>query len=84
MLALRDYQGVKLIAQCRKMRQWVEAGSMNRLEIVETCAASERETETAHWLDRTAYLLPSRYFHFYLFKERCTGGTCWLPEGFAH
>ena len=28
------------------------------------------------------YLRPNRYFRFYLFKERETNTTCWLPEGF--
>jgi hypothetical protein len=53
---------------------------MYRLDIVETSERTEQETSC---LDRTAYLLPTRYFHFYLFRERSTQGTCWLPEGFT-
>jgi hypothetical protein len=53
---------------------------MNRLEQIETCELTEQGPT---WFDRSAYLIPTRYFHFYLFKERRTGGTCWLPEGFT-
>jgi len=32
--------------------------------------------------DRLDYLRPNRYFRFYLFREKQTDITCWLPEGF--
>ena len=54
---------------------------MNRLEIAE--AAQAVEDDGTRWQDRIAHLLPTRYFHFYLFRERETGDTCWLPEGFT-
>ena len=32
--------------------------------------------------DRFRYLLPSRYFRFYMVYERESGTSCWIPEGF--
>ncbi len=32
---------------------------------------------------RHDYLLPCRYFHFYMFFEPNSRRTCWLPEGYA-
>ena len=34
-------------------------------------------------LERLEYLLPTRYFRFYLFSDRRSNVTCWLPEGFS-
>ncbi len=34
-------------------------------------------------LARMAYLCPSRYFHCYLFVDKATRRTCWLPEGYT-
>ena len=33
-------------------------------------------------IERLWYLWPSRYFHLYMFYERQTCRTCWLPEGY--
>ena len=35
-------------------------------------------------LDRIEYLIPTRYFRFYLFSDPQANVTCWLPQGFAH
>ena len=32
--------------------------------------------------ERIRYLLPSRYFRFYMVYEQDSGTTCWIPEGF--
>ena len=41
-----------------------------------------RETERPTLSPRLWYLWPSRYFHFYMFRDRPTHQTCWLPEGY--
>ena len=33
-------------------------------------------------IEKLWYLWPSRYFHLYMFYEKKTGSTCWLPEGY--
>jgi len=33
-------------------------------------------------LERMRYLCPSRYFRFFMFYERASNRTCWLPEGY--
>jgi len=32
--------------------------------------------------ERLEYLIPTRYFRFYMFYDRASQRTCWLPEGF--
>ena len=32
--------------------------------------------------ERLRYLCPSRYFRYYMFHERTSKKTCWLPEGY--
>ena len=32
--------------------------------------------------ERLRYLCPSRYFRYYMFHERVSKRTCWLPEGY--
>jgi len=45
-------------------------------------AGSKFATAVAMNEDRLDYLRPNRYFRFYLFREKHTDITCWLPEGF--
>ena len=33
-------------------------------------------------LDRYDYLRPGRYLKVYVFRERGTDVTCWVPDGF--
>ena len=42
-----------------------------------------RETERPTLSPRLWYLWPSRYFHFYMFFDRASQLSCWLPEGYS-
>ena len=38
--------------------------------------------ETPSALERLRYLCPTRYFRVYMFYDRVSRRTCWLPEGY--
>jgi hypothetical protein len=42
----------------------------------------EEEPVDSKTMERLWYLWPSRYFHLYMFHEKPTSRTCWLPEGY--
>jgi len=42
-----------------------------------------QETVCPVYLPRLWYLWPSRYFHFYVFFDKTSRLTCWLPEGYS-
>ena len=48
----------------------------------EARARRERVQEGQSALERMRYLCPSRYFRFFMFYERVSHRTCWLPEGY--
>jgi len=50
--------------------------------VLEQSALSKAVEKQPSALDRRRYLCPSRYFRFYMFHERASRRTCWLPEGF--
>ena len=42
----------------------------------------QRKADAPLAVERLCYLWPSRYFHLYMFYERESHRTCWLPEGY--
>lgn len=41
------------------------------------------ENDKPNAMERLKYLEPSRYFHYYMFYEKSTQRTCWLPEAYT-
>jgi len=50
--------------------------------IVEERTIEPHVEEAPSAFERMRYLCPSRYFRFFMFHERATHRTCWLPEGY--
>jgi len=49
---------------------------------IETPDVGLQGADKASAMQRLWYLWPSRYFHQYMFFDRHSHRTCWLPEGY--
>lgn len=50
--------------------------------VLERMENHQRDSDAPSALARLKYLCPSRYFRFFMFHERVSKQTCWLPEGY--
>ena len=65
--------------RCGSVKKGREMYAFERLQFEDRVTGREEERPSA--LDRITYLCPSRYFHQYLYYDKASRRSCWLPEG---